>query len=59
MQKHEVALSEQEKELIEEVQERMGFHSIEDTIEYLAKKRIGQMLIKLAGDEIKRNTFVR
>ncbi|MBF7687717.1 hypothetical protein [Acinetobacter rathckeae] len=55
MQKHEVALSDQEKELVIEVQKMMGFNSIEETIEYLAKKRIHEMLAKLAGDEIKRN----
>jgi len=56
MPNNEVALSDQEKELIQEVQKLMGHQTIEETIEFLARARIREMLSKLVGDEIKRKT---
>ncbi len=55
MPTHEMALSDREKELIEEVRELMGFSSIEETIEFLARERLKEMLAKLAGQEVKQN----
>ena len=49
----QVALSDKEKELVQEVQTKLGFKSIEETLEYLAKKRIQELLAKLAGQELK------
>lgn len=51
----EVTLSEKEKEIVKEAQEMLGLASIEETIEYLARERIQQMLAKLAGQEVKSN----
>ncbi|WP_336152587.1 hypothetical protein [Acinetobacter ursingii] len=56
MQNNDVALSDQEKELIQEVQKLMGHQTIEETIQFLARARIREMLSKLVGDEIKRKT---
>ncbi|MDH2017885.1 hypothetical protein N5J44_00050 [Acinetobacter ursingii] len=56
MPNNEVALSDQEKELIQEVQKLMGHQTIEETIQFLARARIREMLSKLVGDEIKRKT---
>ena len=56
MPNNEVALSDQEKELIQEVQKLMGHQTIEETIQFLARAMIREMLSKLVGDEIKRNT---
>ncbi len=55
MPTHEMALSDREKELIEEVRELMGFSSIEETIEFLARERLKEMLAKLAGQEVKQS----
>ena len=49
----QVALSDKEKELVQEVQTKLGFKSIEETLEYLAKQRIQELLAKLAGQQIK------
>ena len=49
----EVTLSDKEKEIVEEVQKMLGLSSIEETMEYLARERIQEMLAKLAGQEIK------
>lgn len=49
----EVTLSDKEKELVEEVQKMLGLSSIEETMEYLARERIQEMLAKLAGQELK------
>lgn len=49
----QVALSDKEKELVQEVQTKLGFKSIEETLEYLAKQRIQELLAKLAGQELK------
>ena len=51
----QVALSDKEKELVQEVQTKLGFKSIEETLEYLAKQRIQELLAKLAGQELKSN----
>lgn len=51
----EMVLTEQESEIILEVQQLLGLNSIEETTEYLARERIKEMLGKLAGQEIKRN----
>lgn len=49
----EVTLTDQEKQIVEEVQTMLGLSSIEETIEYLARERIQEMLAKLAGQELK------
>lgn len=49
----QVALSDKEKELVQEVQTKLGFKSIEETLEYLAKQRIQELLAILAGQELK------
>ena len=51
----QVALSDKEKELVQEVQTKLGFKSIEETLEYLAKQQIQELLAKLAGQELKHN----
>lgn len=51
----DIALTEQETKIVREVQTTLGLQSIEETIEYLARERIKEMLGKLAGQEIKRN----
>ena len=55
MPNNDVALSDQEKELIQEVQKLMGHETIEETIQFLARERIREMLAKLVGDEVNRN----
>lgn len=55
MPTHEVALSDTELKAVQEVQEAKGFKSIEETLEYLAKQRIRQILAKLAGQQLKKN----
>ncbi len=51
----EIALSDKEKEIVQEVQATLGLETIEETIEYLARQRIQELLGKLAGQELKRN----
>ena len=51
----EIALTDQEKQVVAEVQQALGFATIEETIEFLAKQRIREMLAKLAGQELKRS----
>lgn len=53
MPTQELTLSDQEKQIVEEVQALLGLASIEETIEYLARERIQEMLAKLAGQELK------
>ncbi|PPZ93780.1 hypothetical protein C5B41_13755 [Acinetobacter ursingii] len=53
MPTHEVTLSDTELKAVQEVQEAKGFKNIEETLEYLAKQRIRQILAKLAGQELK------
>lgn len=55
MPNSDVSLSDQEKELIQEVQKLMGHETIEETIQFLARARIREMLAKLVGDEVNRN----
>lgn len=55
MPKQQIALSDKEKEIVQEVQTQLGFKSIEETLEYLAKQRIQELLAKLAGQELKNN----
>ncbi|MBF9260984.1 hypothetical protein I0P11_07505 [Acinetobacter baumannii] len=54
MLKHEIALSEQELKIVQEVQKQLGLTSVEETIEFLARERIQEKLLNLAGDEVKR-----
>ncbi len=49
----EIALSDQEKQILEEAQELLGLNTLEETIAYLDRERIQEMLAKLAGQEIK------
>lgn len=51
----EIALTDKESEIVKEVQITLGFTSIEEAIEHLARERIKEMLGKLAGQEFKRN----
>ena len=54
MLKHEIALTEQELKILQEVQQQLGLSSIEETIEFLARERIQEKMLDLAGEEIKR-----
>ena len=54
MLKHEIALSEQELKIVQEVQKQLGLPSVEETIEFLTRERIQEKLLNLAGDEVKR-----
>ena len=53
MPTQELTLSDQEKKIVEETQAMLGLSSIEETIEFLARERIQEMLAKLAGQELK------
>ena len=53
MPTQELILSDQEKQIVEETQAMLGLSSIEETIEFLARERIQEMLAKLAGQELK------
>ena len=53
MPTQEITLSDQEKQIVVEAQEMLGLSSIEETMEYLARERIQEMLAKLAGQELK------
>lgn len=55
MPTQEITLSDQELQVVKEVQQALGLESIEETIEFLARQRIQEMLAKLAGQELKRN----
>jgi flagellar biosynthesis protein FlhB len=54
MLKHEIALTKQELKILQEVQQQLGLPSIEATIEFLARERIQEKMLDLAGEEIKR-----
>lgn len=54
MLEHELELSDQELKIVQEVQKQLGLTSVEKTIEFLARERIQEKLLNLAGDEIKR-----
>nr|WP_171250830.1 hypothetical protein [Acinetobacter baumannii] len=47
MPTQEIALSDKEKEIVQEVQKALGLPTIEETIEYLARERIQELLGKL------------
>ncbi|MDH0834058.1 hypothetical protein N5D01_00240 [Acinetobacter johnsonii] len=51
---HEIALTEQELKILQEVQQQLGLSSIEETIEFLVRERIQEKMLDLAGEEIKR-----
>ena len=51
---HEIALTKQELKILQEVQQQLGLASIEETIEFLARERIQEKMLDLAGEEIKR-----
>lgn len=53
MPTQEIVLSDKEKEIVQEVQQLHGFETEAETMEYLAKQRIKEVLYKLAGQEIK------
>lgn len=53
MPSQEIVLSDQEKQIVEEAQQMLGLSSMEETMEYLARERIQEMLAKLAGQELK------
>ncbi len=54
MPTQEIALSDKEKEIVQEVQKALGLPTIEETIEYLARERIQELLGKLAGQELRK-----
>lgn len=54
MLKHTIVLSSQELKLVQEVQKQLGLASVEETIEHLARERIQEKLLNLAGQELKR-----
>ncbi|MFW1636380.1 hypothetical protein V5F22_03425 [Acinetobacter baumannii] len=54
MPTQEIALSDKEKEIVQEVQKSLGHETIEETIEYLARQRIQELLGKLAGQELRK-----
>ncbi|HCA5279349.1 TPA: hypothetical protein MW254_003485 [Acinetobacter baumannii] len=54
MPTQEIALSDKEKEIVQEVQKALGLPTIEETIEYLARQRIQELLGKLAGQELRK-----
>ena len=54
MLKHEIALTQQELKILQEVQQQLGLSSIEETIEFLVRERIQEKMLDLAGEEIKR-----
>ncbi|MHA3059517.1 hypothetical protein ACX1N5_00820 [Acinetobacter sp. ANC 4636] len=54
MLKHNIVLSSQELKLVQEVQKQLGLASVEETIEHLARERIQEKLLNLAGQELKR-----
>lgn len=49
-----VDLSDQERKLIQEVQAKLGFETIEQTIEYLLSQRLKERLLAIAGREVRR-----
>lgn len=50
MPTQEIALTDKEKEIVQEVQKSLGH----ETIEYLARQRIQELLGKLAGQELRK-----
>lgn len=51
---HEIVLTEQELKIVQEVQKQLGLSTIEETMEHLARERIQEKLLNLAGAEVKR-----
>ena len=45
---HEIALTEQELKILQEVQQQLGLSSIEETIEFLVRERIQEKMLDLA-----------
>ncbi|MDQ8995161.1 hypothetical protein RFH54_04260 [Acinetobacter soli] len=54
MLKQEIVLSEQELKIVKEVQNQLGLATVEETMEHLARERIQEKLLNLAGAEVKR-----
>ena len=54
MLNHDIVLSAQELQIVQQVQKQLGLATVEETIEYLARERIQEKLLNLAGEEIKR-----
>jgi len=50
----EIVLTEQELKIVQEVQKQLGLATVEETMEYLARERIQEKLLNLAGEEVKR-----
>ncbi|WP_026471126.1 hypothetical protein [Alkanindiges illinoisensis] len=50
-----IDLSDQELEVVQEVQLFLGLASVEETIEFLLKQRLQEKLLQLAGREIQTN----
>lgn len=54
MPRQDVDLTEQEIRLFQEVQKKLGFSTIEQTIEYLLSQRLKKRLLALAGRDVRR-----
>ncbi len=54
MLKKDIVLSAQELKIVQEVQKQLGLATVEQTIEHLARERIQEKLLHLAGEEVKR-----
>ncbi len=54
MLEHQIVLTEQELKIVKEVQKQLGLSTVEETMEHLARERIQEKLLNLAGAEIKR-----
>ncbi|TEU23336.1 hypothetical protein [Alkanindiges illinoisensis] len=50
-----IELSDQELEVVQEVQLFLGLASVEQTIEFLLRQRLQEKLLQLAGREIQTN----
>lgn len=50
-----IELSDQELEVVQEVQLFLGLASVEQTIEFLLSQRLQEKLLQLAGREIQTN----
>ena len=50
-----ISLTDQELRVVQDVQQFLGFATIEETIEFLLKQRLKEKLLQLAGREIQSN----
>lgn len=52
MPNEQVELSDQELALLKEVQVKLGFNTLEQTLEYLLSQRLRERLLAIAGREV-------